>query len=182
MKIIDIREQLDGLFLVFLALTGGVGFSLFNCPLQDLLNHNPVVRHLAYFIVILFTATVLEDKAINPIHHLPQAAIIYIFLLLFTKMHVNFTIVVFLLLTTLYIMRKYRQYFKYQVTHTKDPEIKKSYNKYRTLSENLSDILLYSIYALTLIGFSTFALDKYKQHGKKFNIKKFVFGVRKCKK
>ena len=105
---IDITNKIDGLFFVFLAMMGSFSFKILGCPLQKLLANNIMARHLTYISVVLFTTTFMSDGRINPLYHLIYALCIYLFIIVFTKMTVVFTIFVFALLMILYIYENFK--------------------------------------------------------------------------
>ena len=175
-----LKGPIDSIFLVFLALMGSVGFKLLGCPLQDLLQNNVWARQITYFIVVLFTSSFLDDGTNPPLVHFRNAVLIYLFLIVFTKMTVRYTVIVFFLILTIYVLHIYMRYYnsKIQDKNTQDDQ------HYKSLIKNLDSIttyLAYSVVVILTIGFSTFVFHKKKQYGKKFDFIKFIFGVRACK-
>ena len=180
MEDINITNIIDSLFFVFLAIMSSFTFKILGCPLQKLLANNLWARHLTYIAVVLFTTTFMSDGKINPLYHFIYTFCIYLFILVFTKMTVGFTIFVFALLVILYIVHMYIKYFTYMSTHATEQE-QKVYTNYIAHLKPITNMLLLLIICLTLFGSIQFAMHKQSQYGKKFNINKYLFGVRLCK-
>ena len=178
---INLKGPINSIFLIFLSLIGGVGFKLLGCPLQDLLQNNIWARQLSYFIVILFTTSFIGDDDHPPLIHLRNAFLVYVFLIVFTKMSVRFTVIVFFLILIIYVLHIYINYFK---TKSNNNNNKDENQYYKNLINQLNSITMtlgVVIIIFVTIGFSSFVIYKKKQYGKKFNIIKFIFGVRDCK-
>jgi len=180
MQIFDIKDELNGLFLFFLAIMSSFTFKLLGCPLQKLLANNLYARHGVYIAVILFTTSFSTDNKVNPIYHLINAFLIYIFIIIFTKMTVPFTIAVFILLIFLYLSHMYRNYYDYIIKKSSNKEHKKIYENRNFILSKIDKLLLVLIISITIFGSVKFILHKQKQYGKKFSIQKYFFGKRKC--
>ena len=177
----DVKNLLNSLFLIFLAILANFTFNLLSCPLQTLLENNLLARHILYLSVILFTSTFLIDKKFNPTDHLIGGFILYLFIIILTKMTIPFTIIVFFLLLTLYIIHLYVDYFSYKINNSKDKNEIKIYQNYNNYITIITKLLIILIICITLFGFTQFLLYKKKQYGKQFKIDKFIFGTRICK-
>ncbi|ALH23256.1 hypothetical protein ceV_350 [Chrysochromulina ericina virus CeV-01B] len=176
----EIRDQLDSLFLVFLAIMGSFSFKLLGCPLQKLLANNLYARHVVYISLILFSTSFVDDKNKNPIIHFRDSFLIYIFIIIFTKMTIPFTIIIFLLLLVLYVIHMYTNYFSYKIEHSSDND-KIIYKNYNKNLDNLNKVLIILIVLITIFGKVKFLLHKKTQYRKKFSVFKYLFGVRYCK-
>ena len=95
---------------------GSVGFKLLGCPLQDLLQNNVWARQFTYFIVILFTSSFLDDGKKPPIQHFKDAFLVYLFLVVFTKMTVRYTVIVFFLILFTYVSHIYMRYYNNKIS------------------------------------------------------------------
>ena len=176
----EIRDELDSLFLVFLTIMGSFSFKLLGCPLQKLLANNLYARHAVYLSLILFTTSFLDNKNKNPIIHFKNSFLIYFFIIIFTKMTVPFTIIVFLLLLVLYVIHMYMNYFSYKIEHQSDND-KNIYKNYNKNLDKLNKVLIILVIFITIFGTVKFLLHKKKQYIKKFSVFKYLFGVRYCK-
>ena len=175
-----IGSQIDSLFLVFLSIMGGFGYRLLTCPLQDKLSNHPIFRQIAFFVVILFTTSFLDDGKTNPLIHLKNATIVYLFFTLFTKSTLRYSIIIFFLFVIIYISHTYQKYFQYKIDQ-KDPN-SHSYQNFINTLNNLNNFLIIISVILLLIGFYNYIIKKQKQYGKKFNFTKFLIGSRNCMK
>lgn len=176
-----VKDKLDGLFLVFLSIMGSFTFKLLGCPLQIFLANNIVARHVVYLSIVLFTTSFLTDGKENPLYHFLYALCIYLFIVTFTKMTVVFTTAIFALLIILYISHLYIKYYSYQIDNKTNNNDNAKYKTYVSNLEQANNIIIVSILIITVLGFVKFAIHKKGQHGKKFNLIKFIFGVRLCK-
>ncbi len=181
MDYIALKSPLDSIFLVFLALMGSVGFKLLGCPLQNLLHNNIWARQITYFIVILFTSSFLDNQGKTPpIIHLKNAFLIYLFLVIYTKMDVKFTVIVFFMILSVYIGHIYIRYYNNKISD-KFTGDDKYYKSLILKINNANSIIAYSALVIVIFGFISFYINKKKQYGKKFNFIKFIFGTRLCK-
>ena len=176
---VDIINIIDGLFFVFLAILSSFTFKILGCPLQKLLANNLWARHLTYIAVVIFTTTFMSDGHINPLYHFIYAFCIYLFIIVFTKMTVAFTVLVFALLIILYIVHMYIKYFTYMSKHATKQD-QNVYASYLARLEPATNILLILIICITLLGALKFGIHKHSQYGKKFSIIKYLFGTRLC--
>ena len=175
----NFKAPLDSLFLVFLAIIGGIGIKLLTCPLQDILHNNVLIRQIAYFLVILFTSSFLDDGKTNPLVHFRNAFFVWVFLILFTKMNLTFTFLVFFMVLVIYIIHMFMKYYNHLIIKNENN------NQYKIINGNLNilTIIIGTIAFITLIfGFFSFLFEKKSQYKKKFDLIKFIFGVRFCKK
>ena len=121
-EIFNIKDALNGLFLVFLTIMSSFTFKLLGCPLQTLLANNIIARHLIYLVMVLFTTSCFNDGSVNPLYHFFYAFCVYLFIIIFTKMRVIVTLIVFILLILIYISHLYIKYFNYKIDNEKDNE------------------------------------------------------------
>ena len=81
-EIFNIKDALNGLFLVFLTIMSSFTFKLLGCPLQTLLANNIIARHLIYLVMVLFTTSCFNDGSVNPLYHFFML-FVFTYLLLF---------------------------------------------------------------------------------------------------
>jgi hypothetical protein len=194
MEIINTNDITNGLVLMFLAIMGSFAFKLLACPMQKILSRNVVIRNLSYLTLILFTTTFMSDNKVNPIFHFIKAFIIYIFIIVTTKMTPFITGIIFCILLILYTSNMYIKYFNNKI-NPNDNEKKNTFSEEKNNTdskekinlknkinflEKSNKILLILVLIFTIYGFVNFTITKNKQYGKKFSIFKFLFGVRKC--
>ena len=88
-------------------------------------------------------------------------------------MNIYFTITVFLLLATNYVIWNYIDYFKSQ----KDDKLKTKIDKLT----KLQNYIFYILIILIAIGFILYTKEQYSVYKKNWSIPKFLFGTKKCK-
>lgn len=194
MEIINTNDITNGLVLMFLAIMGSFAYKLLACPMQKILSRNVVIRNLSYLTLILFTTTFMSDDKVNPIFHFIKSFIIYIFIILTTKMTPFNTGIIFCMLLILYTSNMYIKYFNNKINpideekknandkEKKNPDDKEKNNYKNKINflKKSNKILLILVVIFTIYGFINFTITKNKQYGKKFSLFKFLFGVRKC--
>lgn len=170
---INLNELLKGVFLLVLAVAGNFIAETLGCKTQKLLSENMFAKHfISIFILYFAIGFVNNDKPQHPFIIMILSSIIYSLFLLFTKMDLTFTLIVFLLLGTAYINSTFIHYYKLETTD-KIELIEKL--------EKIQKILYILIIILILIGFSLYFRKQYNDYYKTWSTSKFLFGVNKCK-
>ena len=194
MEIINTNDITNGLVLMFLTIMGSFSYKILACPMQKILSNNVIVRNLSYLALLLFTSSFISDNKVNPIFHFIKAFVIYIFIILTTKMTPLITSTIFCILLILYTSNMYIKYFNNKMNpndkeknNTISEEKKNTDNREKinlknkiNFLEKSNKILLILVLLFTIYGFINFTITKNKQYGKKFSLFKFLFGVRKC--
>jgi hypothetical protein len=168
-QIENINDIIKSIFLLLLAISGGYVAQTLGCKTQKILTENLYVKHIVILMVIYFTSSVFSEGK-DPTQSIKSTLAIYIIYLLFTKMNIYFTLVVFGLLGINYILSTYIKYYEKE-------EIEKE--KVALFKDIQKKITIGSI-VLVLTGFSLYMSEKYKEYGKKFSLKTFIFGVLTC--
>ena len=174
------NEDIDVLFLIFLSIMSSFTFKILSCPMQKILSKNVIVRNVLYLLLILFTTTFLSDNKMNPIYHFIKSFFIYLFIIVSTKMKVNISIYLFIIVMSLYIMHQYIIYFNYKQTES-NTNNKLQYQKYNNILKKCNNVLIILAGIITIYGSVDFIIEKKNQYGKKFNLFKFLFGIRNCR-
>jgi hypothetical protein len=165
----NVNGLIKSIFLLLLALSGGYVAQTLGCKTQKLLTENMYVKHIVIIMLVYFTSSVFsEDK--NPNENIKTSILIYLFYLLFTKMNIYFTISVFILLGINYILSTYVKYYEKQEIEEARIDLFKDYQKKLTIGAAV----------LVITGFTLYANEKYKEYGKGFSLKTFMFGVLTC--
>lgn len=166
------EQVIKGIFLLILAIAGGFISQTLGCETQKMLTYNMFVKHFIIILILYFTINFTNtDETIHPFYMLRLVLVIYILFLLFTKMNIEFTIVVFCLLTIAYVNSTFIDYY---IKNT--PENK---NKIETL-EKIQQIIYVLIIIFIIMGFGFYANKQYKSHYKSWSSIKFIFGVTNC--
>lgn len=165
----NVNDLIKSIFLMLLALSGGFVAQTLGCKTQKLLTENMYVKHCVIIMLVYFTSSVFsEDK--NPNENIKTTLLIYGFYLLFTKMNIYFTISVFILLGINYVISTYVKYYEKQGIEEERIDLFKDYQKKLTIGAAV----------LVITGFTLYANEKYKEYGKNFSLKTFMFGVLTC--
>ena len=138
------------------------------CETQYLLNNSMLAKHACIIFIIYFTLNISTDKSINPFIEMKNSLIIWFFFILFTKMHLSITIVVFSLLCLHFVLGNFIEYYKQKEENIENIE------KVRNTIYPLMSIFI-------MIGFTKYSFAKYKEYRKTFSLSKFIFGIKKCK-
>ena len=166
------EDAIKGIFLLILAIAGSFITETLGCKTQKMLANNMFAKHFVIILTLYFTINFTNnDESIHPSYMIKMVLFIYILFLLFTKMNIQFTIIVFCFLTIAYVNSTFIDYY----TKNK-PEDK---NKIDSLQKN-QQIIYILIIILIIIGFGFYLNMQYKDHYKSWSTIKFIFGVNKC--
>jgi hypothetical protein len=174
---------IDGLFLLFLALSGNFLAETLGCQTQELLSRSIFAKQIMTFFIIFFTIDYSDKDIESPSSKLTKASIVYVFFLLFTKMDLIPTVLVLLLLISVYVTNSYKKY--YEAQFKKNKKVQKQDVIQHT--EQIDDIvkiqkgLMIAVVSIILGGFALYYKEKRTEYYKVFDFKKFIFGVVKCK-
>ena len=80
---------IDGVFLLFLAISGNFIAETLGCQTQELLSNSVLAKQCMTFFIIFFTIDYSDDSIEAPTVKLMKASLVYVFFLLFTKMDIN---------------------------------------------------------------------------------------------
>ena len=179
----ETMDIVDGLFLLFLAISGNFVAETLGCQTQELLTTNTYAKQLITFFIIFFTIDFSDKKNENPRDKLIKASALYLFFLVFTKMDLKATGLVFILLFTLYLTNSYRKFNNNAYTSLKNPtkEEDKIYKETEEKYMDFQEKLVYTIIACVAIGFITYYNEKKLEYKENFTLLKFICGVSKCK-
>ena len=161
-----------GLFLLFLIVSGNFIGNTLSCQIQELFTYSMAVKELLVFLLIFFTLNVVDSDKTSPINHLKISVKIWLLYILLTKMDLKFSILVFTLLGSIYVINQHIEYKKRSDDITKEEE--ENYLKIMKIIEKI-------VIGLSIIGFVTYLMEKKKEYKKAFSIKKFLLGKRRCK-
>jgi len=167
-----LNDSVKGIFLLLLAVAGNFVAETLGCKTQKLLSENMFAKHATILLILYFAINFTNtDDNIHPGDVLKLAFSIYILFILFTKMSINFTLIVFGLLASAYINSTFIVYYK-KVT----PD---DHKKIETL-EQIQKMFYISMISFILIGFGLYYNKQAKEYGKSWSASKFIFGVNKC--
>ena len=167
-------ESIKGLFLLILAVSANFVGNLLGCKTQKLLTENMVAKHIVLVLLIYFTVDFTNDTISHPLETFRSTVKLWIFYLLFTKLDMLFTTMIFFMLFCLYISNNYLEYLDNKIVKTEYEN--KIYGKLEVLIKILSKLIL----VLLVIGVLKYYLKQRKDHKKKFKHSKFFFGTTVC--
>tara|TARA_B100000575_G_scaffold114219_1_gene90857 strand:+ start:54 stop:584 length:531 start_codon:yes stop_codon:yes gene_type:complete len=167
-------NSIKGLFLLILAVSANFVGNLLGCKTQKLLTENMFAKHIVLMLLIYFTVDLTSDKINHPIDTLKLTVELWVFYVLFTKLDMTFTMIIFSLLCGLYVSSNYLNYLKKKVEKT-DQEVQ----QLKTL-ETLLPMVSKLIIIVLIIGAVKYYLKQKKDHKKKFKHSKFFFGTTVC--
>jgi hypothetical protein len=175
---------IDGLFLLFLAITGNFIAETLGCQTQKLLTNSTMAKQMMTFFIIFFTIDYSDKNMEKPSSKLIKASLVYLFFLLFSKMDLKPTIIVFILLISIYIANSYKKYYTSIFQQNKKPK-KHEIAAHNEQIDNIVKIqksLMLCVVVIILGGFSLYYKEKRTEYNDSFDLTKFIFGVVKCKK
>lgn len=172
-KILDESKIAKGGLLLILAVMGNYSGELLSCQFRKMLTENIFIKHFATFFILYFAVDFTSDKPQHPFNILYYSFLIYIAFLLFNKLDIIFTIVVFILWSVIYFLLTYKNYLNYENKSGKN-------NKEINIINNTSNIIKFITVIILLIGFVIYFNKQYKDHRKNWSSIKFMFGNVNC--
>ena len=174
---------IDGLFLLFLAISGNFLAETLGCQTQELLTNSVIAKQVMTFFIIYFTIDYSDDNIEDPSIKLTKASLVYIFFLLFTKMDLKPTILVFILLFITYVSNSYKNYYEATFKENKKPTKEETADHKKQISSlsSMQQTLMGVVVIVILAGFFMYFREKKVEYKDSFDFKKFIFGVVKCK-
>ena len=173
----DFDTEVKGLFLLVLAISGNFIAETLNCRTQKVLSENMYAKHLVSLFILFFSITLFNGE--EPLKIFIKTISIYILFLLFTRMNLMFTIIVFILLTIYYISGLYLEYYIKESEKESEKESDKYLEKIKKLHKT-KELITKMILVFILTGFTLYFQKQYNDHHKNWSTTKFIFGVRNC--
>jgi len=165
----NLNEITKSIFLMILAVSGGFVAQTLGCKTQKLLIENMYVKHILIIMLVYFTSRVFsEDK--NPNENIKTTLLIYVIYLLFTKMNIYFTLLVFTMLCINYILSTYVEYYE------KNGIEEERVSQFKNIQEKIT----IASFVFISLGFSLYFNEKFTEFRKDFSLTKFIFGIVKC--
>jgi len=180
----DINNLPKGLLLIFLAISGNFLAQTLGCRFQELMNNNMLAKYIFILFIIYFTVNYTSTSGTSPTKLLLLTILVWFFFILLARTNIYFTIIIFILLITLYTINNYIDYYKNLIEKETDENIKAKYNK---LINNLQKAYLgieISTVSLLVIGFIVYFIQKYIEYKGKpegFKFSTFIFGKVACR-
>ena len=174
---------IDGLFLLFLAISGNFLAETLGCQTQELFTNSIIAKQIMTFFIIYFTIDFSDANIEEPSVKLTKAGFVYLFFLLFTKMDLKPTVLVFILLFGIYITSSYKKYYEAKFKQQDKPskEGKTAHSEKMASMGQTQQTLMGIVVVTILAGFFMYYREKQVEYKDTFDLKKFIFGVVKCK-
>ena len=166
------QNLMKGLFLLILAVSANFVGNLLGCKTQKLLTDNILAKQVVLVFLIYFTVDLTSDKVIHPLETMKYTLLLWIFYLLFTRMNMIFTMILFILLLMMYVMNNYKEY----LVSLNEDENKEMIE----MIDQIVQMIPIVIVVLLVIGFGMYFMKQRKEHKKNFKYLTFFFGSKKC--
>jgi len=165
-------DIVKGIYLLILMIIGGITAPTFSKQGYDFLHKNYMAKHIIIICIIYFCINYSGTKVIHPMQTLLTTFLIYTIYILISNQNLTFTILIFSLITALYLMFDYMNYYKdlYSKSHDKEVELK---------INTLNKIITYTSYGtliVSVIGFMKYYVYQKKLRKGTFKTSKFLFG------
>ena len=165
-------DIVKGIYLLILIIIAGDTASTFSRQGHKFLQYNYIAKHVIIICIIYFTIDYSNSKVFHPMQTLLLTGLIWLFYILISKQNLTFTIIIFGLITLIYFLYDFMNYYKDQIKQTKDKEL-------QSKIDTLDKIITYTTYII--IGISVIGFLKYYSFQKgvrknKFQNNKFIFG------
>lgn len=179
---LDVNDSFKGIFLLILAIMGNFVAETLGCKTQKLLSDSMLVKHLVTFLILYFAIGFTSSETKHPGSIAINALLIWGMLILFSRMSIEFTMIVFALLTSKYVLTTFTDYYKKleEENIIEDEKEKMENSKKIEQIEEVGKYIIYSIGTLVLVGFSLYFRKQYKEHSEGWSTYKFIFGINKC--
>lgn len=169
------RILINSVALLVLTVFAGFIGETTSCKLQTFFKDSMVGKHFVVFMLIYFTFSIshqISEEPIPPSENLKNSLIIYVFYLLFSKIHIKLAFVVMILMFLLLLNKDYVDYYS-KIENKKD-EVVKFYDTTFSVGYKVLGFLL-------IFGFILYFFDKRREYKKNFDYSKFLFGKVNCR-
>tara|TARA_B110000211_G_C14081873_1_gene554962 strand:- start:274 stop:855 length:582 start_codon:yes stop_codon:yes gene_type:complete len=160
---------IKGALLVFLAMSGNFLAELLGCKTQKLLAENMWAKHIILIFSIYFAVGFTTN--LNPVTNMRDTLVIWLIFLLFTKLSVAFTGIIFICLAGLYITQNFLDYYKVQSALSK---------KTLDLIVKVKNMFTIGLIIILIIGFTLYSRQQFLDHRDDFSAIKLLFGTISC--
>lgn len=168
------EDIIKGIYLLILLIIGGETVSTFSKQGTKLIRKSDKAKYVIIFCIIYFTIDYSKTRINHPGETLLISTFIWICYIMMSRQNVYFTIVLFLIISILYILYDFDEYYKHNYKKTND-------KIYISKSRQLNKIIKYLTYIFFIVLLSGFI--QYYHHQRisrktQFNTLKFIFGSR----
>jgi hypothetical protein len=168
------QSTLKGIFLITLGVCGNFVAETLGCKTQKLLSENMFAKQAVILLIIYFAIDFTSsDEPVHPITNMKMSLLIWVFYLIFTKMSINFTIILFIVLAILYMISTFVSYYN-------SIENNDQYQPFIKAFDSNIQYALYGFCAFVLVGFGFYFKKQYSDHYKHWSTVAFMFGKPSC--
>lgn len=160
---------IKGALLVFLAMSGNFLAELLGCKTQKLLAENMWAKHIILIFSIYFAVGFTTN--LNPVTNMRDTLVIWLIFLLFTKLSLAFTGIIFICLAGLYITQNFLDYYKVQSSLSK---------KTLDIIVKVKNMFTIGLIIILIIGFTLYSRQQFLDHRDDFSAIKLLFGTISC--
>jgi hypothetical protein len=164
-------------FLLLLAVSGNFIGETMSCQSQKFLSENMFAKHFIIVSMLFFTMTLTNTEVVNPLVTFGWALIYWGLFLLATKTHLVATIVLFLVLGSIFVLQNYAAYLEKELEKEENSQFEKDIDN---IEGYAIPILTYAFLGILVIAFIAYFVKQWRDHRANFNPLKFLFGVPKC--
>tara|TARA_Y100000389_G_C17422520_1_gene497559 strand:- start:803 stop:1342 length:540 start_codon:yes stop_codon:yes gene_type:complete len=167
----ELSKAVRGLFLLILAVSGNFVAETLGCRSQKLLSESILAKHFVLFFILFFSINFVDESGSHPKDSLLVTMCVYLLFVMFTKMNLYFTLLVFSLLMMLYINQTFINYHD-----------SKNNDKRKELHLKFQGKMYVLTVLLIIIGFLLYFKKQYTEHPntKTWSTYKFIFGTPVC--
>ena len=167
----DYKDIVKAVFFLILAIIGGWVGQLIGCKTQKLMINSMLAKHIVMFMIIYFAMDISNEDKKSPLMILKASVSIYVLFILFTKMNIYSTIIVFLLLGVIYIINTHISYLE------KNNGSEQDIQKYT----NINAMLYKVVPVIIIVSFGAYFMKQREDYKKDWDTIKFLFGNVTCK-
>jgi hypothetical protein len=157
-----------GSFLLLVIISGTYITPIINCETLYIFQKNIIFRNLFIIFVIFFEFSLFTDNTTPPHYNIIESIKLWLFFIIFNKMNKNFTIISFLIIILIILIKSYMDYYQ-----------RIGSVQYLDLFKNTYNFLIYFNIVVIIIGFGLNYLKKNKNG--KISLMKYIFSVNNCK-
>lgn len=161
----------SSLFILLLIIGGNYLGVLFPCQLQDILEHNILVKHFLAFLTLVFFAVLSDSENGKTLKDVLKSSILlYFWFILIIRMNAKFFLILVFTIAIIYILKLYK----------KELDDEKDKIKLDKINKIINILFVFSI-LITIIGFLIYYFEKKIEYKKDFNNFTFFFGKVNCR-
>lgn len=151
---------------------GGETASTFSKQGTKFLRNNALAKHIVIACIIYFTVDYSGSKVTHPYQTLYTTVLIWLFYIIISKQDLTFTIINFALITILYLLYDFTNYYEDKLTTVSDDDIRSKLQFTRKLIE----VITYLLVIVSITGFINYYSYQKDTRKKQFNKVKFALG------